>query len=176
MKNNNTTQPAPKPELIGFKVLEDCMLDATNFEEGEEILIHEHGEDNDWKGIVWFEQYPQLFAPMYDKETDLTALISEGAKHGNLYSKIDYETGTVIIENNKGKWIASTGDALAPSSEEDATYICKAVNLHDELVEALDKATRCLRSFEDAEIWWKEDGEVLNFISKVLTKAKTIKP
>lgn len=46
---------------IRYRCLEDCMLDYTNFEAGEEIIIADHCEDRDWKGTDWFDQFPQIF-------------------------------------------------------------------------------------------------------------------
>lgn len=52
--------------LIKYIVTEDCTLDYTNFEAGEEIEIPEE-PDNNWKGVEWFDKYPQIFEPFYSK-------------------------------------------------------------------------------------------------------------
>lgn len=54
-----------KQNIIAFEVQEDCTLDYTNFEGGETIEIPLDDCPNDWKGIEWFEKYPQIFKPVY---------------------------------------------------------------------------------------------------------------
>lgn len=54
-----------KNNIIGYRVLEDCTLDCTNFEYEEEIIIADHCEDYDWKGTDWYDKYPQIFEPIY---------------------------------------------------------------------------------------------------------------
>jgi hypothetical protein len=64
--------------LTGFKVLEDCTLDYTNFEQGEIIEIPVDDCPHDWKGIEWFEKYPFIFEPIYTAEhTNTPALVED---------------------------------------------------------------------------------------------------
>lgn len=54
-------------KIIGYTVTEDCTLDYTNFEAGEEIMISEDECPNNWKGTEWFDHYPQIFEPIYSE-------------------------------------------------------------------------------------------------------------
>jgi hypothetical protein len=72
-KNNNPSTPVSIDkevfrETIGWKVSQDCTLECNNYETGDEILIPD-GEycPNDWPGIVFFEEFPQIFTP-FDKD------------------------------------------------------------------------------------------------------------
>lgn len=67
MKQKHITIQTEKRRLIKYIVQEDCTLDYTNFEAGEEIEIPDGDYcPNDWKGIEWFAQYPQIFEPVYE--------------------------------------------------------------------------------------------------------------
>jgi len=53
-------------KVTGYTVAENCTLDYTNFEAGDIIEIPIDDCPHDWKGIEWFENYPQIFIPIYD--------------------------------------------------------------------------------------------------------------
>lgn len=57
---------------IGWRVLEDCTLEYTNYEAGEEILIP-CCEDcpNDWPGIDFYDSHYSIFQPINDSRNDL---------------------------------------------------------------------------------------------------------
>jgi len=51
-------------KTIGYAVLADCTLDATNFYKGENIFISEHQYDSDWKGTDFFDAHSLEFEPI----------------------------------------------------------------------------------------------------------------
>ncbi len=57
-------QSISKKQIIGYRVLVDCTLDYTNFEEGDEIIIPELGENHNWKGTDFFDTHPSIFEPI----------------------------------------------------------------------------------------------------------------
>lgn len=59
-----------KKNIKGYRVNQDCTLDYTNFEQGEEIIIADHCEDNDWKGTEWYDSFPQIFEPIEETLAD----------------------------------------------------------------------------------------------------------
>lgn len=67
----NSTEVAAK-NLIGYEVQENCQLNSHNFEAGEKIIIEDHCEDSDWPGINWYDNYPQIFEPIYERHQSLT--------------------------------------------------------------------------------------------------------
>ena len=52
-------------QIIGYKVNQDCTLDYTNFEAGDEIIIEDWCEGSNWKGTEWYDSFPQIFEPIY---------------------------------------------------------------------------------------------------------------
>lgn len=55
-----------KKKIIGYRVLEDCTLDFTNFDEDQEIIISQQENRNDWKGTDFFDKHPYEFAPIFE--------------------------------------------------------------------------------------------------------------
>jgi hypothetical protein len=52
--------------IIGYRCIADCTLEYTNFEMEEEIIIEDHCEDTDWKGVLFYENHPYEFEPIYE--------------------------------------------------------------------------------------------------------------
>lgn len=61
----HTAYSSKHGEIIGYKVQEECTLSYKNYEYDEKIYIDEHEEDQDWPGIVWYDNYPQIFKPIF---------------------------------------------------------------------------------------------------------------
>lgn len=59
-----------RKEIKGYRCNQDCTLDYTNFEQGEEIIIADHCEDADWKGLNWYNSFPQIFEPIEFTQND----------------------------------------------------------------------------------------------------------
>lgn len=53
--------------IIGYKVLENCTLEYTNFEAGDKINIERECENSDWLGTDFYDALPQIFQPIYGR-------------------------------------------------------------------------------------------------------------
>lgn len=103
MKQKHTTIQTEKRRLIKYIVQEDCTLDYTNFEAGEEIEIPDGDYcPNDWKGIEWFAQYPQIFEPVYEPLLPF----------GDSPTPIEVKEG----QHTPGPWV------ISPASTQSATW------------------------------------------------------
>ncbi|MCK5016328.1 MAG: hypothetical protein KAS32_04575 [Candidatus Peribacteraceae bacterium] len=86
----------------------------------------------------------------------------------------------ISIETSTGNAVTSFSSDYA-NHEANAQFICKAVNLHDELVEALEHATKDLQYFEacaaslEGKISFVDVGSVIIKAKAILAKAKEIK-
>lgn len=82
--------------IIGYKVTEECTLQFHNFEYGEEIIIADHCEDHDWLGTEWYDNYPQIFEPIYSSPAPVDMSLID-----------DHLPGDEEEQFTKGEWQCS---------------------------------------------------------------------
>lgn len=76
---------------IGYKVLENCTLDYTNYEADEVIIIADECGGNNWKGTEFFDSHPSIFQPIYDVSDLLwneVGAIMNGCENFEIYPHI----------------------------------------------------------------------------------------
>lgn len=70
---------------IAYRVLENCTAGffGRNYEEGEELIIAEEEDGNNWEGTEWYDKLPGLFQPIYE-EAELSAPIADDEEEGEV--------------------------------------------------------------------------------------------